>query len=120
MLGPITHPEVVIAGLYTADAEPVGVGRTVPLKPEQATQLAVLTAARRGHPWPDEITAYRWGGPDSKKPLTKVDPTVVVEVTADAATRAGQARHGMRYVRYRPDLRPEDLPIARGVVRRPW
>jgi hypothetical protein len=66
--------------------------------------------ARRGHPWPDEITSYRWGGPDSKKPLIKVDPTVVVEVTADAATQAGQARHGMRYVRLRAELRPEDLP----------
>jgi hypothetical protein len=117
VLGPITHPEVVIAGLYTAEAELVVIGRTVPLKPEQAAQLAaVLTPARRSHPWPDEITSYRWGGPDSKKPLIKVDPTVVVEVTADAATQAGQARHGMRYVRLRPDLRPEDLPRFPGGV----
>ena len=117
MLGSITHPEVVIAGLYNADAELTVVGRTVALKPEQAAQLgAVLTPARRGHPWPDEITSYRWGGPDSKKPLVKVDPTVVVEVTSDAATQAGQAFHGMRYVRLRPDLRPEDLPILPGEV----
>jgi hypothetical protein len=95
----------------------VVVGRTVALKPEQAAQLAaVLTPARAGHPWPDEITSYRWGGPDSKKPLTKVDPTVVVEVTADAATQAGRARHGMRYVRIRPDLRPDDLPVLTGEV----
>jgi ATP-dependent DNA ligase len=117
VLGPITHPEVVIAGLYSADAELVVVGRTVALKAEQAAQLAaVLTPARGGHPWPDEITSYRWGGPDSKKPLTKVEPTVVAEVTADAATQAGQARHGMRYVRLRPDLRPEDLPTLTGEV----
>jgi ATP-dependent DNA ligase len=117
VLGTITHPEVVIAGLYTADAELVVVGRTVALKPEQAAQLgAVLAPARPGHPWPDEITSYRWGGPDSKKPLIKVEPTVVAEVTADAATQAGQARHGMRYVRIRPDLRPDDLPVVPGDV----
>jgi ATP dependent DNA ligase domain len=74
VLGSITHPEVVIAGLYNTGAELVVVGRTVALKPEQAAQLAaVLTAARPGHPWPDEIASYRWGGPDSKKPLTKVE-----------------------------------------------
>ena len=78
-----------------AEGELVVVGRTVPLKPNQSAQLAaVLSPATRGHPWPDEITSYRWGGPDSKKPLTKVQPTVVAEVAADAATQAGQARHG--------------------------
>jgi hypothetical protein len=34
----------------------------------------------------------------------------VAEVTADAATQAGQVRHGMRFVRLRPDLQPQDLP----------
>ena len=49
VLGSITHPEVVIAGLYNAEAELVVVGRTVALKPEQSAQLAaVLTPARRG------------------------------------------------------------------------
>jgi hypothetical protein len=111
VLGPISHPEVVIAGLYTDQGELVVVGRTVPLKPDQSAQLAaLLSPATSGHPWPDEITSYRCGGPDSKKPLTKVEPTVVAEVTADAATQAGQARHGMRYIRLRTDLRPEDLP----------
>ncbi|GAA3144598.1 hypothetical protein GCM10010530_75290 [Kribbella aluminosa] len=111
VLGPISHPDVVIAGLYTGEGELVVVGRTVPLKPDQSAQLAaVLRPATSGHPWPDEITSYRWGGPDSKKPLTKVQPTVVAEVAADAATQAGQARHGMRYIRHRPDLRPDDLP----------
>ena len=91
--------------------------RTVPLKPVQSAQLAaVLALARPGHPWPDEITSYRWGGPDSKKPLIKVEPTVVAEVTADAATQSGQARHGMRYVRLRPDLRTGDLPTVAGGV----
>jgi hypothetical protein len=59
------------------------------------------------HPWPDEITSYRWGGKDSKKPLTKVQPETVIEVAADAAVQAGQWRHGLRY---RAELGPEDVP----------
>lgn len=110
VLGPITHPNVVIAGAYDADGVLTVIGRTVPLKPEQSAQLAaVVKPAGRGHPWPDEISSQRWGGRDTKKPLVKVQPTVVAEVNADAATQAGQVRDGMRYVRLRSDLRPEDL-----------
>jgi ATP-dependent DNA ligase len=113
VLGSIARPDVVIAGLYTVGGELTTVGRTVPLKPAQAAQLAsVLEPASADHPWPDEISSQRWGGRDSKKPLTKVEPTTVVEVTADAATQAGQVRHGMRFVRFRAELRPEDLPPA--------
>lgn len=115
VLGPITRPEVVIAGLHNADGELVIVGRTVPLKPAQSAQLAAnLRPAGAGHPWPDEVSSQRWGGRDAKKPLTKVEPNLVAEVTADAATQAGQVRHGMRFVRLRLDLRPEDLPPHAG------
>ncbi|MEV0803821.1 hypothetical protein AB0I34_39435 [Kribbella sp. NPDC050281] len=111
VLGSLAGPEVVIAGLYTTAGELTVIGRTVPLKPAQSAQLAAaLEPASTTHPWPDEITSYRWGGPDSKKPLAKVNPTVVAEVTADSATQGGQVRHGMRYVRVRRDLSPEDLP----------
>ncbi len=110
VLGPIDRPEVVIAGRYRGE-ELVMVGRTVPLTAVQSAELgAVLRPAGRGHPWPDEITSYRGGGKDSKKPLTKVRPERVIEVAADAAVQAGQWRHGLRYVRYRADLRPEDVP----------
>ena len=38
---------------------------------------------------------------------------VVVEVSADAALQAGVFRHPLRFVRTRPDLRPEDVdPIG--------
>ena len=61
----------------------MNIGRTVPLKLDQSGQLAaVLTPAESGSPWPDEFTSYRWGGADVKKPLVKVQPNLVVEVTA--------------------------------------
>jgi hypothetical protein len=109
VLGPIDRPEVLIAGLYRS-GDLVVVGRTVPLTPTQSAELAaVLRPAKTSHPWPDEISSQRWGGRDSKKPLTKVAPVVVAEVTADAAMQAGQARHPLRFVRVRADLAPDDL-----------
>ena len=73
VLGPITRPDVVIAGLYRGDD--LVVGRTVPLDPRQAAELGkLLHPAKPGHPWPDQISSQRWGGKDSKKPLTKPRP----------------------------------------------
>jgi hypothetical protein len=103
---------VVIAGRYRVKdgAELVQVGRTVPLTAAQSGELgAVLTAAGRDHPWPDEIGTGRWTGKNTKVPLTKVEPAVVAEVTADAALQAGAWRHPLRYVRHRPDLQPTDV-----------
>jgi ATP-dependent DNA ligase len=109
VLGPITRPDVVIAGLYRG-GDLVVVGRTVPLDPRQAAELGkLLQPAKPGHPWPDEISSQRWGGKDAKKPLTKVEPLVVAEVTADAALQAGQWRHPLRFVRTRADLQPADV-----------
>jgi hypothetical protein len=88
VLGPITRPDVVIAGPYRGDDLAI-VGRTVPLHPRQAAELGkLLQPAKPGHPWPDQISSQRWGGKDSKKPLTKVEPLVVAEVTADTAQQA--------------------------------
>ena len=111
VLGPLRHPEVVIAGRYTETGELVMVGRTVVLTAAQSAELgAVLKPARRDHPWLDEISSQRWGGRDARKPLTKVEPLVVIDVLADAAMQAGQWRHGLRYARHRPDLAPDDVP----------
>ncbi|TCC51093.1 hypothetical protein E0H75_13210 [Kribbella capetownensis] len=109
VVGPIDRPEVVIAGRYRGN-ELVVVGRTVPLNAAQSAELgAMLRPARRGHPWPDEISSQRWGGKDAKKPLTKVRPEIVAEVTADAALQAGQWRHPLRFVRPRADLDSSDV-----------
>jgi ATP-dependent DNA ligase len=110
VIGPIERPSQLIAGRYR-DGELVVVGRTSPLSPAQAEELAAaLTPAGADHPWPDRIGTGRFGGGRLSVPLTKVQPTVVVEVSADAALQAGVFRHPMRYLRIRPDLHPGDLP----------
>jgi ATP-dependent DNA ligase len=112
VLGPIRRPEAVIAGRYRG-ANLVQVGRTVALTAQLSADLgAVLEPAEEDHPWPDEIGVGRWSKTGATVPLTKVAPTVVVEVAADAALQAGQWRHGLRLVRRRPDLTPADVDPA--------
>jgi len=110
VIGTVERPSQLVAGRYR-DGELVVVGRTSPLSPAQSAELgALLTAAGEDHPWPERIGTGRFGGGRLSVPLTRVRPEVVVEVSADAALQAGVFRHPMRYVRVRPDLRPEDLP----------
>jgi ATP-dependent DNA ligase len=110
VIGSIERPSQLVAGRYR-DGELVVVGRSTPLSPAQAAELgAVLTPAGPDHPWPERIGTGRFGGGRLSVPMTRVEPTVVVEVSADAALQAGVFRHPLRYVRLRPDLRPEDLP----------
>ncbi len=95
------------------DGELVVVGRTSPLTARQAEELAaVLTPAGEDHPWPERIGTGRFGGGRLSVALTRVEPAAVVEVSADAALTAGVFRHPLRFVRVRPDLRPEDVPPA--------
>jgi len=70
----------------------------------------VLKAAGPQHPWPDTVISSRFGNNKDRVTLTKVQPTVVAEVSADTARQAGVWRHGVRYLRHRPELRPTDLP----------
>jgi ATP-dependent DNA ligase len=110
VIGPMGAPSQLVAARYR-DGELVVVGRTSPLSPRQSAELAaVLTPAAADHPWPDRIGTGRFGGGRLSVPLTRVDPGVVVEVSADAALQAGVFRHPLRFVRVRSDLRPEDLP----------
>jgi len=109
VIGPIERPSQLVAGRYR-DGELVVVGRTSPLSPRQSAELAaVLRPAGAAHPWPDRIGTGAFGGGKLSVPLTRVEPTVVVEVSADAALQAGVFRHPLRYVRVRADLRPDDV-----------
>jgi len=110
VIGTLDRPSQLVAGSYR-DGELVVVGRTSPLTPRQAEELAaVLRPAGPDHPWPERIGTGRFGGGRLSVPLTRVAPDLVVEVSADAALQAGVFRHPLRYVRLRPDLRPEDVP----------
>jgi ATP-dependent DNA ligase len=110
VIGPIGRPSQLVAGRYR-DGELVVVGRTSPLSPRQSAELAaVLTPASDDHPWPARIGTGRFGGGRLSVALTRVEPAVVVEVSADAALQAGVFRHPLRFVRVRPDLEPGDLP----------
>jgi len=110
VLGPVGRPSQLVAGRHR-DGELVVVGRTGPLSPAQAADLAgALMPAGPGHPWPERIGTGRFGGGRLSVELTRVEPVLVVEVAADAALHAGVFRHPLRYVRRRPDLRPPDLP----------
>jgi len=110
VIGSLERPGQLVAGRYR-DGELVVVGRTSPLAPAQSAELAaVLTAAGPDHPWPERVGTGRFGGGRLSVPLTRVRPDVVVEISADAALQAGVFRHPLRYVRIRPDLRPDDVP----------
>jgi ATP-dependent DNA ligase len=107
--GPINRPDTVVVGLVR-DGVLTIVGKSVPLSRAQAASLAaVLSPAGPDHPWPDEISSSRFGSSKSKVALTKVDPVVVAEVSADSALQAGAFRHPVRFVRHRPELSVEDL-----------
>ncbi len=109
VIGPLGRPSQLIAGRYR-NGELVVVGRTSPLNPQQAAELAaVLTPAGDAHPWPERIGTGRFGGRKLSVAHTRCEPAVVVEVSADAALQAGIFRHPLRYVRVRPDLRPVDV-----------
>jgi hypothetical protein len=94
-LSSVRRPEAVIAGRYRGE-DLTQVGRTVALSAQQSSDLgAVLEPAEDDHPWPDEIGVGRWSSTGATVRLTKVAPTVVVEVAADAALQAGQWRRGL-------------------------
>ena len=44
--------------------------------------------------------------------ITRVEPRVVAEVTADTALQAGKLRHALRYLRHRPDMDSDRRPTS--------
>jgi len=112
VVGPISAPTAFVAGLYDRDGTLRMVGRSTTLTRAQSRALsAVLTTAGVDHPWPASVTATRFGGARDRVALTRVDPTVIVEVAADAAREYGVWRHGLRSIRLRADLTVSDLAI---------
>ncbi len=112
VIGPIEHPAALVAGLYV-DGELTIVGRTGQLTDRHVRALAThLTPAAPGHPWPDRMLANRFSPGRDRVTLTKVEPTLIIEVAADSARQDTGWRHALRYLRLRTDLTPKDLPGA--------
>ena len=65
------------------------VGRTVPLRSVQSFSLADVLVPAGTDPWPESIAANRFGPGRDRVALTRVDPTVVAEVSVDAAQQGG-------------------------------
>lgn len=112
VLGPVTAPTAVVAGLPIGDRLRI-VGRTVTLPAAASRALAShLRLAEAGHhPWPARVrsaTVSGFGGAAEPVDLTLVEP-VVVEVSADVAWSGSSFRHPLRFLRARPDLDPADV-----------
>lgn len=113
VIGPVDQPVRLILGLRDDAGRLLVAGATRPLTAtESADVAALLVRADEGHPWPLEL-GTRQLGRFSRAPvaITRVVPTVIVEVEADTAFEHGQWRHLTRYRRVRLGL--ADVPTFR-------
>ncbi|WP_333732570.1 ATP-dependent DNA ligase [Streptomyces sp. IBSBF 3010] len=108
--GSLQRPNVLLLGRYDNTGRLRLVGKTVPLKPAAAQDVAaLLTPADPDHPWTGARFTARWGSRDLLDPVL-VAPEQVAEVSADTAQDHGVWRHPVRYIRVRQDVPPEQVP----------
>lgn len=102
VIGPITAPEALILGQVDDAAGLTILGRTSALSPAQTSAVAGHLRAPVGtHPWPKTINSDQFGGRPVS--LTRVEPEVIAEVSADTAQMGGRRRHALRFIRLRLD-----------------
>jgi hypothetical protein len=113
VIGPITQPQAIIAGL-PVDGQLRIVGRSTVLSTRVGRELGrQLRPAQPGHPWPEEISETslnRFSKDKGPVHLTLVEP-MVVEISADVAWTGKFFRHGVGYVRARPELDPANVEL---------
>ncbi|MFJ1569871.1 ATP-dependent DNA ligase [Streptomyces erythrochromogenes] len=109
--GTLTRPQLLVLGRHDHDGRLRPVGRTVPLRPDAARQVAEhLTAAGPGHPWTGAKFSATWGSRDVLD-TTLVHPALVAEVSADRAIdHGGVFPHPLRFQRLRLDVGAADVP----------
>ncbi|WP_331734934.1 ATP-dependent DNA ligase (plasmid) [Streptomyces sp. NBC_01166] len=108
--GTLRRPQVLLLGRYDTTGRLRLVGKTVPLKPGPARDLAGhLTAAGPDHPWTGVRFTASW---NSRTPLEPalVAPVLVAEFSADVSQDDGVWRHPLRYERLRLDATEADVP----------
>ncbi len=109
--GTLTRPQLLILGRHDQTGRLRPVGRTVPLRADQARQVAEhLTPADPGHPWEGARFTASWGSRDVLD-ITVVRPGLVAEISADRAIdHGGVFRHPLRFKRLRLDVTAADVP----------
>ncbi|TDU67984.1 ATP-dependent DNA ligase [Streptomyces sp. KS 21] len=109
--GTLIRPQLLVLGRHDTGGRLRAVGRTVPLRPDAARQVAEhLAAAAPGHPWEGVRFSATWGSRDVLD-TTLVHPALVAEVSADRAIdHGGVFRHPLRFQRLRLDVGLEDVP----------
>ncbi|MFD9538016.1 ATP-dependent DNA ligase [Streptomyces sp. NPDC060010] len=110
--GTLAHPQLLILGRHDDTGRLRAVGRTAPLRPNQARQVAErLTAASSGHPWTGARFSAAWGSRDVLD-VVLVDPRLVAEISADTAVdHGGIHRHPLRFRRLRLDVTAQEAPL---------
>ncbi|MFE9846649.1 hypothetical protein [Streptomyces goshikiensis] len=109
--GTLARPQLLVLGRHDTDGRLRPVGRTVPLRPDAAREVAeYLTPAEPGHPWTGARFSATWGSRDVLD-TTLVHPALVAEVSADRAIdHGGVYRHPLRFQRLRLDIEVQDVP----------
>jgi ATP-dependent DNA ligase len=104
VIGRVDQPIRLILGLRDDTGTLRVAGATHPLSSRESAELAAVLVSTDDHPWPAELSTRQLGR-FSREPvaITRVAPTVTVEVEADTAFEYGRWRHLTRYRRMRPD-----------------
>ncbi|MDX2621591.1 hypothetical protein ABZ745_24260 [Streptomyces sp. NPDC013082] len=100
LIGAVTgflhRPEVLLLGRYDTTSRLRLVGKTTPLKPGAARDVAEhLTAEGPGHPWTGVRCATSWNSRIPLEPVL-VGPGLVAEFSADVSQDHGVWRHPLR------------------------
>ncbi|MFD9420885.1 hypothetical protein ACFWC9_40400 [Streptomyces goshikiensis] len=138
--GTLTRPQLLVLGRHDEAGRLRAVGRTVPLRPEQARQVAEhLAPAGPGHPWMGVKFAAAWGSRDildgppgpgrrdqrrpGHRPGWSLPSPTAVQPAAPGRHRGGRTRlrgrsDGCRRVSARAVDRHDDAPGSLGGVAR--
>jgi ATP-dependent DNA ligase len=110
VIGTCESADRLVLGLHDDAGSLRIVGSTGVLKPTQRAELREHLFSAQAHPWPAEIPMGAIGHwARGVQPIHRVEPTLVVEVSADRAVDNGRWRHLTRYVRARPELDPREV-----------
>ena len=112
--GPLTAPDRLVLGQYDATGELVIIGGTSSLGSRERRSVArLLQLPKNSHPWPSEMAPDRLGRwAKDQQLITRVEPTLVVEVLVNGAADPDGSQRIAEFVRARPDLTVEETEVV--------